>query len=385
MQPGPQPQTVFVDQSVINPTSPTLREGIGHMQAGFGRPANMMSFLDSIITVFTNYAKFDGRASRSEYWWFYLAYMVAIYPIALIDVVIFGLESEILCFSPLYYLFTFIPWIAVSIRRMHDLGKSGWYNLIPIYSLILLASEGESMPNSYGPVPTNTRNGNPATSYVVVQQPMQQQIVQPTAQGNNDNFWAANDGSEAYITPHNEVTPTQVTSQYNNLNVNTIPQTSGQYVVVSSPNNGGGKTGAMIIAGIVIGVALLVVLSGVLYVWASNLAENQPSELVGDWTNPEDKLELKSNGKMKDSTGTLETWYTMDGRLYFEDEDYYYSDYKYSIVDDILYLAPYNEDDVLLEDDCFAYIKGLRGESESYWNERIEQAESNGDIPNWCN
>ncbi|MDC3267823.1 DUF805 domain-containing protein [bacterium] len=355
------------------------------MQAGFGRPANMMSFLDSIITVFTNYAKFDGRASRSEYWWFYLAYMVAIYPIALIDVVIFGLESEILCFSPLYYLFTFIPWIAVSIRRMHDLGKSGWYNLIPIYSLILLASEGESMPNSYGPVPTNTRNGNPATSYVVVQQPMQQQIVQPTAQGNNDNFWAANDGSEAYITPHNEVTPTQVTSQYNNLNVNTIPQTSGQYVVVSSPNNGGGKTGAMIIAGIVIGVALLVVLSGVLYVWASNLAENQPSELVGDWTNPEDKLELKSNGKMKDSTGTLETWYTMDGRLYFEDEDYYYSDYKYSIVDDILYLAPYNEDDVLLEDDCFAYIKGLRGESESYWNERIEQAESNGDIPNWCN
>ena len=115
----------------------------------------------------------------------------------------------------------------------------------------------------------------------------------------------------------------------------------------------------MIIAGIVIGVALLVVLSGVLYV-AANLAGNQPSNL---WRldESEDKLELKSNGKMKDSTGTLEigTRWMED---YILDEDYYYSDYKYSIVDDILYLAPYNEDDVLFEDDCL-YIKGLRGES----------------------
>ena len=392
MQPGPQPQTVFVDQSVIQTTSPTIGEGIGHMQAEFGRPANMMGFLDSIITVFTNYAKFDGRASRSEYWWFYLAYTIGSGAGIFIDAIIFGVESEIACFTTLYSLFTFIPGLAVSIRRMHDHGKSGWYNLIPIYNIILLASEGESVPNTYGPVPTNTRNGNPATSYVVVQQPMQQpiqqqyqqQIVQPTAQGNNDNFWAVNDGSEAYTTPHNEVAPTQVTSQYSNLNVNTMPQTSGQYVVVTSTNNGGGKTGAMIIAGIVIGVALLVVLSGVLYVWASNLAaENQPSNLVGDWTNPEDKLELESNGKAKESTGTFETWYTMDGKLYFEDGEYYY-EYKYTIVDEILFMAPYDENDVLLEDDCVAYLKGLNGESESYYNDRINQADSNGEIPNWC-
>ena len=244
------------------------------------------------------------------------------------------------------------------------------------------------MPNNYGSVPTNTRNGNPATSYVVVQQPMQnqyqQQIVQPAVQGENGNFWAVNDGNEAYTTPHNEVAPTQVTSQYSNMNVNTMPQTSGQYVVVSSSNSGGGKTGAMIIFGIVIGVALLVVLSGVLYVWASNLAaENQPSNLVGDWTNPEDKLELESDGKAKESTGTFETWYTMDGKLYFEDQIYYY-EYEYTIVDDILFMAPY-DDDVLLEDDCVAYLKGLTGESESYYNDRINQADANGDIPNWCN
>jgi uncharacterized membrane protein YhaH (DUF805 family) len=358
------------------------------MQAGFGRPATVMSFLDSIISVLTNYAGFEGRASRSEYWWFYLAIVIVSVPISIIDIVIFGFENDApACFSWLFNLAILLPVIAVSIRRMHDLGKSGWYNLIPFYNIILLASEGESVPNTYGPVPTNTRNGNPATSYVVVQQPLQQQyqqqIVQTTAQGNNDNFWAVNDVSEAYTTPHNEMTPTQVTSQYSNLNVNTMPQTSGQYIVVSSPNNGGGKTGAMIIVGIVIGAALLVVLSGVLYVWASNLAENQPSELVGDWTNPEDKLELESDGKAKESTGTFETWYTMDGKLYFEDGEYYY-EYKYSIVNEILFMAPYDENDVLLEDDCMAYLKGLNGESESYYNDRINQADSNGEIPNWC-
>ena len=116
----------------------------------------------------------------------------------------------------------------------------------------------------------------------------------------------------------------------------------------------------------------------------SNLAaENQPSNLVGDWTNPEDKLELESDGKAKESTGTFETWYTMDGKLYFEDQIYYY-EYEYTIVDDILFMAPY-DDDVLLEDDCVAYLKGLTGESESYYNDRINQADANGDIPNWCN
>ena len=47
-------------------------------------------------------------------------------------------------------------------------------------------------------------------------------------------------------------------------------------------------------------------------------------------------------------------------------------------------MAPYDENDVLLEDDCMAYLKGLNGESESYYNDRINQADSNGEIPNWC-
>ena len=397
MQDGPQTQTVIVDQSANQISPAFIGGGMNTVQGGIGRPANVMSFLDSIITVLTNYAKFDGRASRSEYWWFYLAIVIVSIPISIIDIVIFGFENDSpACFSWLFNLAIILPLIAVSIRRMHDLGKSGWYNLIPFYNIFLLASEGESVPNIYGTVPTNTRNGNPATSYVVVQQPMQQpmqqpaqqqyqqQIAQPIVQSGNGNFWEVNGESEAYTNPHNEVTNSQATPQYSNLNVNTIPQTSGQYVVVSSTNSGGGKTGVMIIAGIVIGVALLVILSGVLYVWASNLAEDQPSNLVGDWTNPEDKLELESDGKAKESTGTFETWYTMDGKLFFEDGEYYY-DYKYSIVDNILFMAPYDANNILLEDECVAYLKGLIGESESYYNDRINQADANGEIPSWCN
>jgi len=46
-----------------------------------------------------------------------------------------------------------IPSIAVGVRRMHDVGKSGWFILIPIYNLILAATEGDKGDNQYGPDP----------------------------------------------------------------------------------------------------------------------------------------------------------------------------------------------------------------------------------------
>ena len=53
----------------------------------------------------------------------------------------------------IYSLGTLLPLIAVAARRMHDVGKSGWYMLIPIYSLILACTEGEAGENMYGPNP----------------------------------------------------------------------------------------------------------------------------------------------------------------------------------------------------------------------------------------
>jgi hypothetical protein len=204
------------------------------------------------------------------------------------------------------------------------------------------------------------------------------------SQVSDDGYWALVDGNWVPTELQNEAIAKGANPHVDNLGVNTISQTPEQVVFYSSPSSGGVDKTLIVIAGIVIGIALLVVLSGLLYVWASSLAEDQDSNLVGDWTNPYDTLELQSNGDVKESTGTFESWYTVGENLYFEDEDYSYK-FRYSLVDEILFLAPYDEDGELLEEDCIAYLQGLNGESESYFNNEIEKAESNGKIPNWCN
>ena len=52
-----------------------------------------------------------------------------------------------------YTLAVLLPSIAVAVRRVHDIGKSGWYLLIPIYNLVLVLTEGEKCENKYGPDP----------------------------------------------------------------------------------------------------------------------------------------------------------------------------------------------------------------------------------------
>lgn len=165
-----------------------------------------------------------------------------------------------------------------------------------------------------------------------------------------------------------------------------LAQVPGQVVIYSSSSSDGLGKVLKIVVGAIIGVALLVVLSGILYVWASSLSEETDSSLVGTWTNPETELEMMRNGDAEISSATFESWYLQSGDLYFEDEDYYYK-YKYQIVNDILFLAPYDEsnDGELLEEDCRALIKGENGSSESYFNDRIESAEADGDFPSWCN
>jgi len=102
--------------------------------------------------VFENYANFNGRARRSEYWYF--ALLNGIISIALSFVLGFISPSLGLA-ANLYSLAVLIPSIAVAVRRMHDVGKSGWFILIPIYNLILACTEGEKGTNEYGPDPKN--------------------------------------------------------------------------------------------------------------------------------------------------------------------------------------------------------------------------------------
>lgn len=118
-----------------------------------------------------NYANFNGRARRSEYWYFSLMNVLIIMLIVIIGLVVtVGSGSEGGIFSlgifwvlyMLYALGTFIPSIAVLVRRLHDVGKSGWFYFIAfvpiiggIWLLVLLFTEGDAGPNEYGPDPKN--------------------------------------------------------------------------------------------------------------------------------------------------------------------------------------------------------------------------------------
>ena len=92
-----------------------------------------------------NYANFKGRATRQEYWMFILFNFIFTIVASVIDAVT-GLGFIYI----LYTLALFIPSIAAVIRRMHDVGKSGWFFLIPIYNLILLVSSSDPNTNQYG-------------------------------------------------------------------------------------------------------------------------------------------------------------------------------------------------------------------------------------------
>ena len=124
--------------------------------------------------VFENYANFTGRARRSEYWYYTLCNVIIslIMYVLIIIAVAIGSDGE----SPgilfyllygilmIYVLATFLPTLAVVVRRLHDTGKSGWYyliGLIPLVGSILLiiALVTDSQPgsNQWGP---NTKEGD---------------------------------------------------------------------------------------------------------------------------------------------------------------------------------------------------------------------------------
>lgn len=91
--------------------------------------------------VLENYANFNGRARRSEYWYFILFNAIFSLALTLIDNLLglqFGTaDSGVL--NTIYSLAVFIPSLAVSVRRLHDIGKSGWLLLIAYGAIILLA------------------------------------------------------------------------------------------------------------------------------------------------------------------------------------------------------------------------------------------------------
>ncbi|HTP25320.1 MAG TPA: DUF805 domain-containing protein [Anaeromyxobacteraceae bacterium] len=97
------------------------------------------------VKALLNYANFNGRARRSEFWYFALFNVLITMGVAIL-----GLVTRLDALPSLYCLAVIVPGIAAAVRRMHDVGKSGWYVLIPIYNLILGFTEGERGTNRYG-------------------------------------------------------------------------------------------------------------------------------------------------------------------------------------------------------------------------------------------
>jgi len=87
-----------------------------------------MNFNQSVTTCLGKYATFSGRASRSEFWWFELFMLLLILFGMFIDFLLGTLEQGL--FSSFVNLGITLPAFAVSARRLHDIGKSGWWNWI---------------------------------------------------------------------------------------------------------------------------------------------------------------------------------------------------------------------------------------------------------------
>lgn len=133
-----------------------------------------MSFAEAVRKCLKNYAMFDGRATRSEFWWFYL-FVVIVSAIGYVPFLVFTLiaagASDGSAGATLFlvlaiiwvivwivaYLALIVPLLAVGCRRLHDRGQTGWWQLlmlVPCGSIVLLVfwvMESTPGDNAYGP------------------------------------------------------------------------------------------------------------------------------------------------------------------------------------------------------------------------------------------
>ncbi len=106
-----------------------------------------MTFQQAVQTCFSKYVDFSGRARRSEYWWFVLAYVIL--------AIVSGFIHEYI--YVIVVLAFILPLLAAGARRLHDIGKSGWFlliGLIPIVGglvlLYFMVQPGQPDANAYG-------------------------------------------------------------------------------------------------------------------------------------------------------------------------------------------------------------------------------------------
>ncbi len=108
----------------------------------------MATFKQAIITALQKYADFKGRATRSEYWYFYLFSVLTALAASIIDSALFGQA-----YGPLYSLITLallIPNFSTGVRRLHDSEHNGWWIIVPIVNIVFLCFKSSEGANIYG-------------------------------------------------------------------------------------------------------------------------------------------------------------------------------------------------------------------------------------------
>jgi uncharacterized membrane protein YhaH (DUF805 family) len=117
-----------------------------------------MNFFEAIASGFRNYVNFSGRAARSEYWYWVLFVILASMALAILDRGLFPFSDM----SPLHSVFsllTILPGLAVGVRRLHDIDRTGWWLLLvlTIVGIVVLiywaCVKGTPGPNRFGADP----------------------------------------------------------------------------------------------------------------------------------------------------------------------------------------------------------------------------------------
>ena len=125
-----------------------------------------MGFFEAISDAFAKYARFSGRSSRAAYWWFYLFTLIVFVIAAAIDA---ALDTGGIVYA-LVAIGLLLPSVAVTVRRFHDAGHSGWWLLLLIVPLIgvivalIFTLQGSKPPNKWGPGPDHSTADTPTVA-----------------------------------------------------------------------------------------------------------------------------------------------------------------------------------------------------------------------------
>ena len=150
----------YEDVFLINIRSGGGKASVAHLMKQLGKTKEKR--MNWYFEVLKKYAVFSGRARRKEYWYFCLFNLIIFIVLGIIDGVTGSLSPEAGAglLGSIYILAIFIPGIAVSVRRLHDTNRSGWWvliNLIPLIGIIVLlvfmAQDSKPDQNKFGSNP----------------------------------------------------------------------------------------------------------------------------------------------------------------------------------------------------------------------------------------